>query len=427
MEDVLRAHGHRRGIAERSVALLESVQLRDAAALLRRYPHELSGGMRQRVLIAQALAGNPRLLVADEPTTALDVTVQRQVLALIADLVTRLRLTLLLISHDLGRDRRAVPPRGGDVRRHHHRGRPDRRIALRPRGIPTRAACSPPCRTWTAPTACRAAFPAAFRRCATRRPAAAFTPAVRWRCRSAAASAVLSGDPVRRSRRRSPSRRLPRRMTALLAAEDVVVRFGTHRAVDGVDLALHEGETLGLVGESGSGKTTMLRLFLRLVDASEGRVLFARRRHHARPRRGAARAAPAGAGGVPEPARRARSAHERVRRGGRAVALARWPRPRRPARAGRRAAGAMSGWARNSWRAIRTNCRAGRSSASASPARWHRSRAHCCWTSRPRRWMCRCRRRSSSCWLRCGCGTGWPTCSCRTISPWCGCCASAWR
>ncbi|HUB15718.1 MAG TPA: ABC transporter ATP-binding protein [Acetobacteraceae bacterium] len=102
MQDVLRAHGQRRGFADRSIELLESVQLRDAAGLLSRYPHELSGGMRQRVLIAQALAGNPRLLVADEPTTALDVTVQRQVLALIADLVTRLRLTLLLISHDLG-------------------------------------------------------------------------------------------------------------------------------------------------------------------------------------------------------------------------------------------------------------------------------------------------------------------------------------
>ena len=104
LADVLRAHGLRRGgeISQRSIALLESVQLREAEALLRRYPHELSGGMRQRVLIALALAGNPRLLIADEPTTALDVTIQRQVLALIADLVTRLNLTLVLISHDLG-------------------------------------------------------------------------------------------------------------------------------------------------------------------------------------------------------------------------------------------------------------------------------------------------------------------------------------
>jgi peptide/nickel transport system ATP-binding protein/oligopeptide transport system ATP-binding protein len=104
MRDVLRAHGLRRrpDIRKRSIELLQSVRLPDPEAMLARYPHELSGGQRQRVLIAQALAGSPRLLLADEPTTALDVTVQGQILALIADLVTRLGLTLVLISHDLG-------------------------------------------------------------------------------------------------------------------------------------------------------------------------------------------------------------------------------------------------------------------------------------------------------------------------------------
>jgi oligopeptide/dipeptide ABC transporter ATP-binding protein len=108
--DVIRAHDRAAGLRMRSRAaarltaaeLLGAVRLPDPDGLLDRYPHELSGGMRQRVLIAMALTGSPRLLVADEPTTALDVTVQAQVLRLIADLVAERGLTLMLISHDLG-------------------------------------------------------------------------------------------------------------------------------------------------------------------------------------------------------------------------------------------------------------------------------------------------------------------------------------
>lgn len=243
--EVLRVHGlaDRRTAGVRAIEALERAGLPDAAVRARQYPHELSGGMRQRVLIAIAIIGDPALLIADEPTSALDVTVQRQILDHLDVLKRERGASLLLITHDLGvaadrADRIVVMSDGRIV----EQGTPDE-ILGDPRHPYTRRliAAAPSLR---ATDAVRTSEP--------------FSNAVPARTVSDAGRGLPGETPV-------------------LEVEGLVKEFalpggGRTRAVDGVGFRLERGRTLALVGESGSGKTTTARLALRLVDPTAGTV-----------------------------------------------------------------------------------------------------------------------------------------------------------
>ena len=228
--EVLQLHRGLQGPALRArvLELLDLVGLRNAAERLAAYPHELSGGERQRVMIAMALANEPDLLIADEPTTALDVTLQAQILDLLQDLQRRLGMAMLLITHNLGIVRKMADDmcvlRGGRV----VEAGPTARVFAQPRDDYTRH--------------------------------------------------LIESEPRGRPAPVSISAR------TLLQAEDIKIWFPLKKrlfsrkreyikAVDGVSLTLREGETLGIVGESGSGKTTLGLALLRLL-ASEGPIVY---------------------------------------------------------------------------------------------------------------------------------------------------------
>ncbi|MCK1491947.1 ABC transporter ATP-binding protein [Bradyrhizobium sp. 180] len=231
-------------LERRVVALLELVGVPEAAVKARQLPHQLSGGQRQRALIAAALALDPRILIADEPTTALDVTVQAQVLGLLEE--TKLRgKALLLISHDL-----AVVSRIADEVLVMHEGK------VVERGSADQVFQDPQ-HTYT-------------------RQLLDAVPSARLRgSRPARLPAARAWKPPLRSQEQSPST-FP---SVVLSAANLVKRFkgpdGVLRtAVDGISFELRSGETLGVVGESGSGKSTMARLALALDPPDEGAVLF---------------------------------------------------------------------------------------------------------------------------------------------------------
>ncbi|MET9484845.1 ABC transporter ATP-binding protein [Streptomyces sp. NPDC006638] len=281
--EVYRVHtdASRKAARARAVEVLDRVGIPDAARRSRSRPHEFSGGMRQRALIAMALACEPRLLIADEPTTALDVTVQAQILDLLHDLRRETGMGLLLVTHDVG-----VAAESVDevlVMRHGRQvetGTVDE-VLTTPREPYTRALLAAVPRV-DGPKPARPALedtpsPEAVARTSGPHPA---RPALE----DTVAPGVAAG--TSRPHQARPAiedgtahpRGAHRDDAVLLEAVDLRREFKRGRttiaAVDGVSLTVHPGETLGIVGESGSGKTTLGRMLVRLLDPTAGQLRY---------------------------------------------------------------------------------------------------------------------------------------------------------
>ena len=232
----------------RAEGLLSEVGISEPRRRLKAYPHELSGGQQQRVMIAMALSCEPKLLIADEPTTALDVTIQRQILELIAKLKERHRMSVLFISHDLGLV--------GEIADH---------VMVMRNGIVREQ--GPVARIFNAP---QDAYTKALLAC---RPHLGENPA----------RLMVIDEHMQGQSARKPAKPKDPQAPVLLEVKALAKSFWLHtglfgrrefKAVQNVNFQLRRGHTLGVVGESGSGKTTMGLTLLRLHEPTGGEVMF---------------------------------------------------------------------------------------------------------------------------------------------------------
>ncbi|MEU6401346.1 ABC transporter ATP-binding protein [Streptomyces sp. NPDC046985] len=272
--EVYRTHARasRRAARARAVEVLDRVGIPDAARRSRSRPHEFSGGMRQRALIAMALACSPELLIADEPTTALDVTVQAQILDLLHTVREETGMGLLLVTHDVGVAAESVD---------------EVLVMRRGRAVehgPVGTVLGAPVDAYT-----RALLDAVPRVDAPRAAAAEEPGHAGAAVRADAAAQAGEADKAEGAEGADRARDAADTADAFSAGEIVLEAAGLRRefgrgkralaAVDGVSLTVRRGETLGVVGESGSGKTTLGRMLVGLLAPSAGEIRYAGRPH----------------------------------------------------------------------------------------------------------------------------------------------------
>ncbi len=256
----------------RGLAMLEAVGIQDAAKRLHSYPHEFSGGMRQRVMIAMALITRPEILIADEPTTALDVTVQAQILALLKKLQRELGMAVIFVTHDLAVvsdlcDRVQVMYAGRIVE-----------------SAPTRAIFQSPQHPYT--KALQRCIPALQEKGRPLFTIPGLPPDLSKPLTEAEIMSRFNFAPEEETETAAPAPSFSSTAAPIIQLDDVKTHFpiesgfifkkrkGLVKAVDGVSFTVQPGEVLGLVGESGSGKSTLARTIMQLLPTTAGTVVL---------------------------------------------------------------------------------------------------------------------------------------------------------